>query len=111
VKRALIAATTKTQKGGRKETAHINDSTSRLKIGRALVFIPPGVVTIFIVGLVMMLSTTKMPARLTCPRRLSRSARQRTKRLAVRIPINKEFDPASAAGKEMKMRRNRTILI
>jgi hypothetical protein len=29
----------------------------------------------------------------------------------VRIPINKEFDPASAAGKEMKMRRNRTILI
>jgi hypothetical protein len=111
VKKALIAATTKTQTGGRKETAHINGSTSRLKIGKALVFIPPGVVTIFVVGAIMMLSTTRTPARLTCPMRLSKSATQRAIMLPTRIPINKVFDPLSAAGTETKRRKNRTILI
>jgi len=111
VNRLLIAATRKTHAGGRKETAHINGSTRRLKIGKALVLIPPGVVRIFIVGPVMTASTTNIPATLTCPSRLRIRARTRTKRLATRIPASNEFDPANAAGKEIKMRMKRAILI
>ena len=59
----------------------------------------------------MTLITTSIPAALTRPNRLRKSARARTKILAMRIVTNNEFEPANAAGKETNIRKKRAIVI
>src|SRR5947199_9503149 len=98
VKRQFPAATTKTHHGARNEAAHIKGMTKKPKTGNALVFTPPGVVKIFIVGLAVKTSTTIIPAIPTLFKRFSVNASISRSMSIVRIVISKELEPAKAAG-------------